>query len=237
MGIDDVCISTLALDDIDLGVSHQNGTVTVGGWPMQLLGNGLSILEGNLADRAFLSAFASLVDKIPSAEWLQEFSPAAAPIASARNRSTPARSTNAKQIVITYGLFRPSFDLSDLESFAETGIVPPAWQIYLNLTGLEADRLHQGLTQKIQVDVALVDRVLNSSLGNQLLDQIGQILHTPSRQASTAALRAALVIAASNDNQISLLEFFQNYPVQTLYIDGPRLLDLVQNIACNQRRS
>ena len=229
--IDDVCINTLTLDDIDLSVSHRNGTVKVGGWPIQLPETGRSVLDTDLGDLGLLSAVAALV------EVERPFKADSVPIDPTRSNHAPGQLSQAEHIVITYGLLRRSFALTDLESFAETGIVPSSWEFYLNLTGLEPDGLHKGLTQKIQVDVTLVDRVLNSPLGKQLLDQIGQVLHTPSRQANSEALRAALVIAASNDNQISLLEFFQNYPVQELHIDGPQLLDLVQNIECDRINS
>jgi hypothetical protein len=43
-------------------------------------------------------------------------------------------------------------------------------------------------------------------------------------------MRAALVLSASEDNNISILEIAQNYPTQEVYIDGNRLSETYAQI-------
>ena len=67
-------------------------------------------------------------------------------------------------------------------------------------------------------------------MGNVVLDQISEAIHTPSRTADRQALRAALILSASRDyssgstvnsrNSISLIEIIQNYPNSEVEVEG-----------------
>ncbi|MDM9582930.1 alpha/beta hydrolase [Nostoc sp. GT001] len=48
-------------------------------------------------------------------------------------------------------------------------------------------------------------------------------MYTPSRRADRQALRAALVLSASQDRQVSLIEIIKNYPTNEVEVDGNRL--------------
>ncbi|MDZ7992759.1 MULTISPECIES: alpha/beta hydrolase [unclassified Nostoc] len=64
---------------------------------------------------------------------------------------------------------------------------------------------------------------LNSQIGNIIFDQISPVIYTPSRRADRQALRAALVLSASQDRQVSLIEIIKNYPTNEVEVDGNRL--------------
>jgi hypothetical protein len=83
--------------------------------------------------------------------------------------------------------------------------------------------MRQYLTQPVKVDPVLLDRVLNSKIGNFLLDEMSQTIHTPSRRADRQALRSALILSASRDRQLTLLEIIQNYPTSDVEVEGDRL--------------
>lgn len=144
------------------------------------------------------------------------------------------RSAIADQVIFSYGPFRPSFAVADLTQFAETGRVPAAWSLYFSLAQVDSQVLQTALTQTVPVDLHTVDHLLNSSLGKQSLGFIGQVLHTPSRQANVEAIRSALVFSAADDGQVSLLEFIQNYPAPQLHIDGARLAQLLQQLETSE---
>lgn len=144
------------------------------------------------------------------------------------------RSTEPKSLVIHYGVPRASFALADLETFAATGEMPPAWSLYLDLAGLEPATLRQALTQPLPIDLQWGDRLLNSTLGSTLLTAAGQILHTPARQSSATALRAALIQALQDDHQLTALEVLQHYPLDELHVDAAQLLALLGNAGCDR---
>ena len=62
--------------------------------------------------------------------------------------------------------------------------------------------------------------MLNSRIGNIILEQISQVIYTPSRRVDRQALRSALVLSASQDVQVSLIEIIKNYPTNKVEVDG-----------------
>nr|WP_104905840.1 alpha/beta hydrolase [Nostoc sp. 'Lobaria pulmonaria (5183) cyanobiont'] len=49
------------------------------------------------------------------------------------------------------------------------------------------------------------------------------VISTPSQRANRQALRAALVLSANQDGQVSLIEIIKNYPTNEVEVDGDRL--------------
>jgi hypothetical protein len=76
-----------------------------------------------------------------------------------------------------------------------------------------------------------LDRVLNSFLGDAILDQMGDFVHTPSGEADREAMRSALILSASDDNRISLIEVIQNYPTREMHVNGNRIVATYRQIA------
>jgi hypothetical protein len=136
----------------------------------------------------------------------------------------------AERIVFTYGPIGRSIPIRDLETLAETGKATRQLQWYLRVAKLKPETLQQVLTQKVSVSQRLIDRVTYSLPGEYLLYQTGKTIHTRSRQANIQAIRAALLLSTSQDNQLSLLEFLQNYPTQELYVNGVSLLRLINDV-------
>ncbi|MCV3217551.1 alpha/beta hydrolase [Plectonema radiosum NIES-515] len=83
--------------------------------------------------------------------------------------------------------------------------------------------IRQYLREPVKVNPVILDKVLNSRIGNVILDQVTQVIHTRSREADKQALRAALVISASKDRQITLIEVIENNPTNEIEVEGDRL--------------
>lgn len=137
---------------------------------------------------------------------------------------------SVKQLVFTFGPFRPSFSIDELATFAETGAVPSSLNFYLRLANLKAKVLRSVLTRDVSVELGFLDSTLNSLLGEYALFQIGQIIHTRTHKANIQALRAGLVLSVRNDNRFSLIEFLQNYPLQQVYVDGAKLASIAREV-------
>ena len=135
----------------------------------------------------------------------------------------PLAVSAAEQVVLKYRIFRKSISVKELSTFAETGELSRSLQTNLASARQDPKAVRQYLAQPVMVKVVFLDRVLNSPVGNVILDQIGQVIHTPSRQANRQALRAALVLSASRDGQVSLIEAIQNYPSSEVEVEGDRL--------------
>ena len=130
----------------------------------------------------------------------------------------------AEHVVLKYKILREKISVRELTRLTETGTPSPALAAYLKLAGKEPQDIRQPLTQIVKVNPLLLDRVLNSWVGNAVLDQVSQAIHTPSNQANRQALRAAISLSANRDGQLTLMEVLQNYPTQEVEVEGDRLV-------------
>jgi hypothetical protein len=130
----------------------------------------------------------------------------------------------AEQVVLKYKILREKISVKELTRLTETGTPSLAIAAYLKLAGREPQDIRQPLTQVVKVNPLLLDRVLNSWVGNAVLDQVSQAIHTPSNQANRQALRAAITLSASQDGKLTLMEVLQNYPTQEVEVEGDRLV-------------
>lgn len=133
----------------------------------------------------------------------------------------------AETVLLKYRIFRESIAVKELTTFAQTGELSTSLRVNLALAKQEPKTIRKYLTESVAVSPVLLDRILNSPIGNIVLDQIGEAIHTPSRKADRQALRAALVLSASSDrngsgakNSISLIEVIQNYPTSEVEVEG-----------------
>ncbi len=129
----------------------------------------------------------------------------------------------AEQVGLKYGIFRESISVEELSTFAKTGELSRSLRVNFALAQQDPKTIRPYLTTPVKVDVVILDRILNSLIGNVILDQLSQVIHTPSRTADRQALRAALVLSASEDGQVTLLEIIENYPTTNVEVDGERL--------------
>lgn len=128
----------------------------------------------------------------------------------------------AERVVLRYRIFRQSLSVEELSRFAETGELSRTLRSNLALARQDPQQVRRYLTEPVKVNPIFLDRLLNSPVGNTLLDEVSQVIYTPSRRADRQALRAALVLSA-RDGQLSLIEVLQNYPTQEVQVDGDRL--------------
>ncbi|MEG4492765.1 alpha/beta hydrolase [Microcoleus sp. D3_18_C4] len=131
----------------------------------------------------------------------------------------------AEKVVLKYSVIRMTLPVSELEIFAETGQMSPALEMLLGKAKKDPEAVRNSLTRSVKVSQSFLDRTLNSKVGEIILDEVGQVIRTPSGNANREALREALVLSATNDNEITLLEAMKNYPNSEVYVEGDRLVE------------
>lgn len=131
----------------------------------------------------------------------------------------------AEKVVLKYSAIRMTLPLSELEVFAETGKMSPGLEMLLGKAKKEPEAVRRYLNRPVKVSQRFLDRTLNSKVGEVILDEVGQVIRTPSGNANREALRSALVLSATNDNEITLLETMKNYPTPEVYVEGDRLVE------------
>jgi predicted dienelactone hydrolase len=122
----------------------------------------------------------------------------------------------AEAVFFRYGPVERSVRTSALETLIESGQLTDDLAFYVNLVGLseaEVAQLRQNLDRPLPVDGVLLSRFLYTSLGEQLLDQVGAVLRTRAGGNGKLALRAALIQAATSPGGLSAIKVVRSLPV------------------------
>jgi hypothetical protein len=137
---------------------------------------------------------------------------------------TPLTTLAAETLVFKSGLIQATIPVEDLENLVKYHRVSPKLAFYLEKTNSKPEDLSRILGQEIEVNTITLSKILNTPIGERLLDLLSSIIMTPSGRASRESLRGALVTSALEDNRINLLEILINYPTAQVHLDGDRLI-------------
>jgi len=75
------------------------------------------------------------------------------------------------------------------------------------------------MSLEIGLKPVILARVVYSTPGEKITDEIGQAIRTHRRTESGKALRAAVILASGDDGKLSLLEILKKYPLPEVYVD------------------
>ena len=126
----------------------------------------------------------------------------------------------AEKIKFNHGIASQSVSLEELETFAETGEVSPALDFLFEYTNQNPKLIRLLLTQKIPMDTVTASNLLNSPIGEYVLDRVSNIVNSGASRGNREGLRGALITSTSGDRNISLLEVWRNYPTKEVVIEG-----------------
>lgn len=141
----------------------------------------------------------------------------------------------AEKIVLTYGPFRQGINVSDLEAFAKKGETTATIRQILGFAKQDPERLQGLMTLEIGLNPRTLARVIYSNTGEKLTDEIGKTIRTQRRIEGGKAIRAALMLAAS-DGKVSVLDILKKYPLRQVYVDVASIgatVEKVQGLAGN----
>ncbi|MEL6470979.1 MAG: alpha/beta hydrolase, partial [Cyanobacteria bacterium J06623_4] len=122
----------------------------------------------------------------------------------------------AERVVVKVGPLSQSIELSDLETFARTGEVPEGLRLYQRFL---SPSLQQTLQQQLDLDPRMSDHiiedVLRSANGELLLSTLSQV----APNMTMPQLQAAIRLAASQADGLSVLSVLRAVPQETLEVD------------------
>jgi len=141
----------------------------------------------------------------------------------------PLPSQAAQNLVFVSGAFRRSIAVADLEYLAETGKARGLLADVLRLAKQDPARVARLLRESIRLPVTLVSRLLNTRIGEALLQRVGAILSPLNASTeSIPALRSAVILGLVQGNgALSAISFFKAYPTAELEVSIPALLSLL----------
>lgn len=135
----------------------------------------------------------------------------------------------AQNVVFVSGAFRRSIPVADLVHLAETGQARGLLEDVLRLARQDPQTVAKLLNESVSLPVVLVSRLLNTRIGEVLLQRLAQIVF-PLNASSVGlpALRSAVILGiADNSKGLSALSFLRAYPTQELAVSLPALMGLM----------
>lgn len=137
----------------------------------------------------------------------------------------------AEKVVLKYTIIQMTIPVSELENFTKTGQMSPALEMLLGKANKNPETVRRALKKPVKVNKGFLEQALNSQPGKMILDEVGQVIHPPSQGADREALRSALVLSASQDNEITVMEMIKNYPTDEVHVEGDRLVEAYGKVA------
>ncbi|MEO0771149.1 MAG: alpha/beta hydrolase, partial [Cyanobacteria bacterium J06649_4] len=136
-------------------------------------------------------------------------------------------SNAAERVLIKIGPIRQAIELRDLESFASTGRVPEGLRLYQRFL---SPAVQQTLKQELALDPQMSDRiiedVMQSANGELLLNTLSEI----APNVTISQLQAAIRLAASQTDGLSVLSVLRAVPQETLEVDISAAIALVSQV-------
>ncbi|MEA5514294.1 alpha/beta hydrolase [Nodularia sp. UHCC 0506] len=128
-----------------------------------------------------------------------------------------------------YGEFSLSVD--SLETFAQSGKITDEFAFYASRANpQQLAQLRELLQQQFDVTPTLVSQVTYSPIGEDLIQRLGSLILTESRQNGFFALRSALILAAANPEGLTVVNLLRQFPSRTIRLSFTEGLKLVNDL-------
>ncbi|MEO0708562.1 MAG: alpha/beta fold hydrolase [Cyanobacteria bacterium J06649_5] len=142
----------------------------------------------------------------------------------------PSPALAAEKINFHYGLYELTITRQELETFAATGTAEGGLSALLSrLDDDLAGQLYDLLQAQYDLNPVLASRFSYTRSGEQLLAEVGDLITTESGLNGGQALRGALVLAASEPDGLTLLNFIEQYPTN-IRISISQVLSTVETL-------
>ncbi|MEM6451182.1 MAG: alpha/beta hydrolase [Cyanobacteria bacterium P01_D01_bin.105] len=135
----------------------------------------------------------------------------------------PHPAAAAERVTLTYGLLEISTTVEALRAYAEQGEVDEELAPYLKfLSESQQMQVRSALQQKQDISPVEISQFFYSSIGDNILRFMGDIVQTQGRRDGSKGLRGALILAAAEPEGLSLLGIMEQFPTNTMRIDTVR---------------
>ncbi|MEB3357134.1 MAG: alpha/beta hydrolase [Synechococcales bacterium] len=142
--------------------------------------------------------------------------------------ATPVRS--AEEIRVLYGPIQLSVSVESLATFAETGTIEPDLAAYADrFTEQQLQDIRRVLNSAIEVDEVALTNFLYTPQGEALLNRLGEVIRTRSN-TGFYALRASLILAASQRDGTTPIDFLQEFPTNSVVVDVDSALSIASEL-------
>lgn len=155
----------------------------------------------------------------------------AIPLLASGTAILPRPTIAAQRINISYAPIERSISVKALADYAQTGKLDDELATYAKYAGPQSmERLQRVLKTKIDLGPVAVSQFFYTPQGEALLQRLGQIIKTESRQPGFYALRSALILAAADRQGLTLLNVLRYFPSNSIRVDLRLSLQMAEQV-------
>lgn len=139
----------------------------------------------------------------------------------------------AERISFFYAPFGEfSLSTNSLETFAKEGKITGDFELYAKrATPEQLAQLRELLQQRFKITPTLVSQFTYSPIGEQVIQRLGELLLTESRQNGFYALRGALILAANDPQGLSVVNIIRRFPSETIRLNFTEGVKIINNLS------
>ena len=150
--------------------------------------------------------------------------------------STPSllssKAKGAEKIFLDYGPLQFSLSVESLEIYAREGKIKGELRDYAGfLTPEQLEQLKTALVTSAEVSPLAVAQFLYSTQGENILEQIGEVVQTKARQPGFYAIRSALILSAADEEGLTPLNILKKFPTYGIRINSARGFQIIENLS------
>lgn len=142
----------------------------------------------------------------------------------------PKPSLGAERISFSlpvFGEFHLSVD--SLEVFANEGKITKEFYFYAKRFDPETlAQLRELLQQQFEISPITIYRLTNTPLGERFLRQMGEVVYTHPERNGIYAIRAAMILAASDSEGLTAINLMRQFPTEEIQLNTKLILSLVK---------
>ena len=126
-----------------------------------------------------------------------------------------------------FGEFHISVD--SLETFAEEGRITKDFEFYAKRFDRETlAELRRLLQQQYKISPTIIYKLTNAPLGERFLRQLGEIIYTHPERNGIYAIRAAMILAASDPEGLTAINLMRKFPTEEIQVNSKLIFSLVE---------
>lgn len=126
-----------------------------------------------------------------------------------------------------FGEFNVSVD--SLAVFAKEGKITKEFTFYAKR--LHPDTLAQLrklLRQEFDIHPSFISKLTNASIGNRFLEQMGEVVYTHPERNGIYAIRAAVILAASDSEGLTVINIMRHFPTKEIQVNTKLIFALIK---------
>jgi hypothetical protein len=136
----------------------------------------------------------------------------------------------SKIVIDIAGPIKASIKVKDLRLFAETGETTKTISQAIGISKVNPNTIRGLMKLEVGANVDNLTKVLYSNLGLNLTQGVAEVVTTRHNYESDKALRSAIILAAADDNRVSVLEILEKYPTAEMHIDVGKINKIVEKV-------